>query len=308
MLQLTAKPMARLVQSLSKVPRRVWRWVIRLAVLAIVAPLLLQWLIAYLVGSDARLLPPQLLSAKNLLIVTAHPDDECLFFAPSILGVLDRNREVVGGLLVMSKGNNYGVGDLRRHELKGSCTALGIADERCIALDHADLQDNPHVWWDTDLIERIVHEHVKKWQIDAIITFDEGGVSGHINHRAVSAAVSKYASINPQAPVTFTLTTAALPRKYTILGDLPLTALPFFWRIIEALSFPAHTADPKDGGRVLVANTWHRYLVTREAFARHPSQYTWDRNLYMILSRYVWFNDLKRIPRAVEETMHILGS
>ena len=51
------------------------------------------------------------------------------------------------------------------------------------------LQDNPKVWWDTDLIAKIVEEYVKKWKIDAIITFDDGGVSGHINHRAVSAGV-----------------------------------------------------------------------------------------------------------------------
>jgi len=91
---------------LGRVPvsRRAWRWLGRAALLALVVPLVLQWTVAYLVGSDARILPPQLLTAKNLLIVTAHPDDECLFFAPSILGVLDRNRDVTGGLLVMSTG------------------------------------------------------------------------------------------------------------------------------------------------------------------------------------------------------------
>ncbi|KAK3937562.1 hypothetical protein QBC46DRAFT_392503 [Diplogelasinospora grovesii] len=288
-------------QLLSRVPRRAWRWIIRTGLLVLLVPPFLQWIIAYLVGSDARILPPQLLAAKNLMIVTAHPDDECLFFSPSILGVLDRNKHTTGSLLVMSNGNNYGIGELRSKELKGSCQSLGINVERCIALDHPDLQDNPKVWWDTALIESIVHEHVQKWDIDAIITFDEGGVSGHINHRAVSAAVSNYASTNPRAPVAFKLTTTSLPRKYTFLGDLPLTALPFTWRIIEALSFPASTVDPKDGSRALVANTWRRYLMTRDAFAKHDSQYTWDRHLYMIVSRYVWFNDLKRIPRATQQ-------
>ncbi|KAK3681590.1 putative deacetylase LmbE-like domain-containing protein [Podospora appendiculata] len=298
MTQFLAKPVQYLSSLVNRVPRRVWRWVLRVAVLALLVPPILQWIIAYLVGSDARILPPQLLAAKNLLIVTAHPDDECLFFAPSILGVLDRNKAMTGGLLVMSTGNNYGIGEQRKLELMGSCKALGISDQRCVALDHADLQDNPTVWWDTPLIEGIVDKYVKKWDIDAILTFDEGGVSGHINHRAVSAAVSNYAATNLQAPVTFTLTTASLPRKYTILGDLPLTALPFAWRILEALSFPTSTADVKDGGRALVANTWHRYLMTRDAFSRHPSQYTWDRHLYMIVSRYVWFNDLKRVSRV----------
>jgi hypothetical protein len=101
LLQLTAKPALLL---LSRMPRRAWRWVIRIAVVAALLPLLLQWVIAYIVGDDARLLPPQLLSARNLLIVTAHPDDECLFFAPSIIGVLDRNKAITGGLLVMSTG------------------------------------------------------------------------------------------------------------------------------------------------------------------------------------------------------------
>ncbi|KAH8913116.1 LmbE-like protein [Coniochaeta sp. PMI_546] len=288
-------------QLLNSVPRRAWRWLIRIGVLVLVIPPILQLVIAYLVGSDARILPPQLLAAKNLLIVTAHPDDECLFFSPSILGVLDRNKHTTGSLLVMSNGNNYGIGELRTSELKGSCQALGINAGRCIALDHPALQDNPKLWWDIDLIESIVHEYVKKWDIDAIITFDEGGVSGHINHRAVSAAVSNYASTSPEAPVTFKLTTTSLLRKYTFLGDLPLTALPFTWRIIEALSFPATTADPKDGTRVLVANTWHRYLMARNAFASHDSQYTWDRHLYMILSRYVWYNDLKMIHRSTHK-------
>ena len=137
----------------------------------------------------------QLLAAKNLLIVTAHPDDECLFFAPSILGVLDRNRGITGGLLAMSTGNaapslppspdyspttcmhlpfpdrarardrapktdtdsstqvlaviddtlgnNYGIGETRKSELIGSCKALGINVERCVAIDREELQDNP---------------------------------------------------------------------------------------------------------------------------------------------------------------------
>lgn len=101
MLKLTATSPSQLI---ALVPRRAWRWMLRGAVVAMVLPVLLQWLVAYVVGSDARILPPQLLTAKNLLIVTAHPDDECLFFAPSILGVLDRNRAVTGGLLVMSTG------------------------------------------------------------------------------------------------------------------------------------------------------------------------------------------------------------
>jgi len=99
-MQFAAKP----PPLLSSVPRRAWRWIVRVAVLALVVPMVLQWVVAYVVGRDARILPPELLASRNLLIVTAHPDDECLFFSPSILGVLDRNRQTTGSLLVMSTG------------------------------------------------------------------------------------------------------------------------------------------------------------------------------------------------------------
>lgn len=94
---------ARLPFSLS---RRAWRHLFQIALLALACPPLLQWVLAYLVKGDVRLLPQELQGAKNLLVVTAHPDDECLFFAPSILGVLDRNRGVHGSLLSMSTGRS----------------------------------------------------------------------------------------------------------------------------------------------------------------------------------------------------------
>ncbi|QUC17234.1 uncharacterized protein UV8b_01475 [Ustilaginoidea virens] len=271
------------------------RWLVRATLIAFLLPLLLQWALAYVLGSDARLLPAELLQAKNLLVVTAHPDDECLFFSPSILGVLDRNKHMRGGLVVMSTGNNYGLGETRKKELLGSCEALGIDTTRCVALDHADLQDNPRVWWDEDKIKPILKEYVEKWSIDAIITFDEGGVSGHINHRAVSSAVNQYVAENEKAPAAYMVVSVALPRKYTFLLDLPLTAISFLWRIAAAIFFPSGSADAKYSTRALVANTWHRYVMTRKAFASHGSQYTWDRHLYMIISRYVWFNDLQRV-------------
>ena len=120
---------------------------------------------------------------------------------------------------------------------------------------------------------------------------------GFVSLLTPAGSSSQYAATHAEAPVTYTLRTTSLLRKYTLLGDLPWTALPFAWRIIEALAVPTYTADAKDGGRALAVNSWHRYGLTRAAFAQHPSQYTWDRHLYMIVSRYVWFNDLTRVLR-----------
>jgi hypothetical protein len=104
--QLIQRVSPRLANRLNRVSRRTWRLLLRIVLVVMIVPFLLQILLAYIVGNDARLLPPALHQAKNLLIVTAHPDDECLFFAPSILGVLDKNKNpnIVGGLLVLSTG------------------------------------------------------------------------------------------------------------------------------------------------------------------------------------------------------------
>ncbi|OLN95495.1 putative vacuolar protein sorting-associated protein TDA6-like protein 2 [Colletotrichum chlorophyti] len=245
------------------------RIIIRLAVIAILVPIVLQWALAYPLGGDARLLPYELQSAKNILIVTAHPDDECLFFAPSILAVLGRNHHLTGGLLAMSVGNNKGIGDTRKQELKGSCHALGIDPLRCEALDHPDLQDNPKLWWSASAIQPILKDYVRKWKIDAIITFDEYGVSGHINHRAVSAAVSEYVANDSTAPVAYKLVSTALARKYTFILDLPFTAVAFIWRITAAIFFPSTKMDQSYSTKALMVNTWGRYMKTRHAFASH---------------------------------------
>ena len=71
-------------------------------------------------------------------------------------------------LLLTNIGNNYGIGETRKLELKGSCASLGIDPERCVALDVPDLQDNPKVWWDEKAIESLVKAYVEKWHADAV--------------------------------------------------------------------------------------------------------------------------------------------
>jgi N-acetylglucosaminylphosphatidylinositol deacetylase len=90
-------------------------------------------------------IPMEIRNTKKFLIVVAHPDDECLFFSPTILGLI--SREKIGHILVFSTGNSNGLGPIREKELNGSCQKLGIDLSRCISLNLTDLQDNPYLWW-----------------------------------------------------------------------------------------------------------------------------------------------------------------
>uniref|UniRef100_A0ACB8ECP3 Uncharacterized protein n=1 Tax=Sphaerodactylus townsendi TaxID=933632 RepID=A0ACB8ECP3_9SAUR len=70
--------------------------------------------------------------AVRALFVTAHPDDETMFFAPSILK-LARARL---WLLCGSTGNYYNQGAIRKEELLKSCAVLGIPPSNVIVVDH----------------------------------------------------------------------------------------------------------------------------------------------------------------------------
>lgn len=128
-----------------------------------------------------------------------------------------------------------------------------------------------------------------------------------MNHRAVSAAITALAREDPSTTTpsseripTYVLHTTTLLRKYTFLYDLPLTSLPFARRILAAVAFPLRAPGTEGRGeeygtRAVMANSLGRYAATRRAFASHESQYVWDRYLYLVLSRYVWVNDLRRV-------------
>lgn len=66
-------------------------------------PLVLYVLLGSYLANDPRLVPHAIRNARNVLLITAHPDDECLFFSPSILqswGKPNVNRHI----LVLSSG------------------------------------------------------------------------------------------------------------------------------------------------------------------------------------------------------------
>ena len=80
----------------------------------------------------------------HILLVTAHPDDECLFFAPTLLSLLEQ-QPIVGAeksqapevfSLCLSTGNADGLGNIRKDELERSLDVLGIEKERRWVVDH----------------------------------------------------------------------------------------------------------------------------------------------------------------------------
>uniref|UniRef100_A0A8B9HC83 N-acetylglucosaminylphosphatidylinositol deacetylase n=1 Tax=Astyanax mexicanus TaxID=7994 RepID=A0A8B9HC83_ASTMX len=122
------------------------------------------------------------------LLVTAHPDDECMFFAPAVLQLVQSGAAV--RLLCLSSGNYYNQGAQRKKELLASCAVLGIPASHVTVVENKELPDDPKAEWSTALTSMLIHKHIKTHSINMVLTFDEGGVSGHTNHIAIYRAVS----------------------------------------------------------------------------------------------------------------------
>ena len=73
--------------------------------------------------------------AKRLLLVTAHPDDEAMFFAPTILSLSPR-RDINLFHVCLSNGNADGLGSIRRSELSHSLDILGVSRQNRWLFDH----------------------------------------------------------------------------------------------------------------------------------------------------------------------------
>jgi N-acetylglucosaminylphosphatidylinositol deacetylase len=108
--------------------------------------------------------------AKSVaLLVTAHPDDEIMFFAP-ILSELaaGKNRGCSVHVLCLSTGNSDGLGERRQEELRHCCALYKILPSEITIIDHPDLQDGMRTRWPVDLVADIFCGHARSLQPDLV--------------------------------------------------------------------------------------------------------------------------------------------
>ena len=121
----------------------------------------------------------------RVALVIAHPDDEAMFFAPTIKELVSEGKELT--VICFSNGGFDGLGQIRAEELQASCQGLGVSHVHLI--DHPELQDGPKESWSHSLIAQLLQEHQKEGRYGTFITFDDRGVSGHPNHISVHYGV-----------------------------------------------------------------------------------------------------------------------
>jgi len=68
--------------------------------------------------------------SPHILLLIAHPDDESMFFAPTLLALKGKIR-----VLCLSTGNYDGLGHIRKKELLKACRTFDILPECVTILD-----------------------------------------------------------------------------------------------------------------------------------------------------------------------------
>ncbi|KIK21264.1 hypothetical protein PISMIDRAFT_546970 [Pisolithus microcarpus 441] len=243
-------------------------------------------------GVDA-LLP----NAPRILLLTAHPDDECFFFAPTILALQRDFSQPEVYSLCLSTGNADGLGDKRRAELDHSLDILGIDSDKRWVVDHPLLQDNITMRWEASVIADVLTPFVVDNNITMILTFDTRGISSHPNHCSLpfgasllSRTLSSTRSRTENAPRVLGLLTVPVVPKYLGIFSVPLARARIILSWLMPRIFSPSTA--------ILTSGFGEYLIGARALREHDSQMKWFRYLYMLFSRYMWVNEWVEIDPA----------
>lgn len=218
--------------------------------------------------------------ARRVLLVIAHPDDECMFFGPLIVRLIKSRKSVIY-ILCLSCGDSQNQGHLRKQELFNSCKVLGIPTENIFMCCSSLRIDGQQYMWKSDTIATLIHDYVEIFDIDTIVTFDKDGVSGHQNHCSLYRAVS-YLKLRNWLPVRchiFLLDSVGIMRKYSGFLDCALSL---------------YTSE-----NVFILSLFEHENVMR-AMSKHNTQFVWYRKLYMVFSRFTYINTFNELPRFQE--------
>ncbi|XP_078427979.1 uncharacterized protein LOC144700448 [Wolffia australiana] len=215
---------------------------------------------------------------KKVLFVIAHPDDESMFFSPSIISLISKGWNP--HVLCISAGNAEDKGSLRKEELYRACAVLRIPSQQIIILDHPKLQDGFDQKWDHGLLATLIGEQMTILGIGTVITFDEFGISGHPNHRDVRLGLRKYLCEAKKKDDAWELVSKGILRKYVGPIDIWLS-------LLHALL--PHLSQT----RCLLLNP--SPCVTYSAMAEHRTQWLWFRKLFVIFSSYTYMNTLRKV-------------
>ncbi|KAJ6005954.1 hypothetical protein N7451_003898 [Penicillium sp. IBT 35674x] len=262
------------------------------------------------------------LQNKRICLLIAHPDDEAMFFAPTVLALTKPELGNHLKILCLSTGDADGLGETRKKELQKSALQLGLRDESDVFIidDPTRFPDSMTADWPADQVSSLLAsafspelaatlngskkadpKKAPTATIDILLTFDQHGISNHINHRSLYHGAKHFMRLLMKdkpgfaSPVElYTLTSLSMFRKYAGVLDAPISMLHgAFSNVVARLS-----GVKKDGSgpaRLLFVSSVAEWLTAQAAMVKcHQSQMVWFRWGWITIGRYMTVNDLKK--------------
>ena len=242
-------------------------WLPMLSVALFVSSVLNLYVLAHVQGRHGALA-----NWRRVLLVISHPDDESMFFGPTIQAL--RRAGARTHILCLSNGDADGLGAVREKELEIARKFLGVDSSEVV--NDSKLKDGFKEAWPEETIAAHVEASVRRLDANVVLTFDAKGVSGHPNHVAAYRGVRRWAAAARKisaSPETWALVTVNPLRKFLTFGD-----------VFASFALESH---------VLVAAT--SAMEVRRAMSLHRSQWVWYRKLFVLFSRYAYVNSLRRL-------------
>lgn len=243
---------------------------------------------------------------KRILLLIAHPDDEAMFFAPTLLSLTRPQYGNHVKILCLSTGNADGLGEVRRKELVKSGLMLGLRNAQdVLILDDPQFPDSMTATWDAKHISSLLtstfapkmanmsFKSKPDTSIDVLITFDKHGVSSHPNHISlyhgavtfVRSVMQNHTGWDPAIKL-YTLRSVSVFRKFISIFDAPISILWTLFQNKQHGEFPAP---------VLTISGPKGYRTAQLAMTQaHTSQMRWFRWAWIGISRYMIMNDLQK--------------
>ncbi|XP_076375860.1 phosphatidylinositol glycan anchor biosynthesis class L isoform X2 [Megalopta genalis] len=166
----------------------------------------------------------------RILLVTAHPDDEVMFFGPLLYWVTKSKASELYLLCLTTGGHKK-----RKEELWDCIKLLGIPEANVTIVMSTELPDDQNVQWPTEVVAECILQHVETYKINAVVTFDKHGISRHKNHISLYFAIAALC-IEKKVPSyckLYVLESVNIIRKYVQLIDLPISLLTAsFWYLV----------------------------------------------------------------------------
>ncbi|PYI08987.1 N-acetylglucosaminyl-phosphatidylinositol deacetylase [Aspergillus sclerotiicarbonarius CBS 121057] len=262
------------------------------------------------------------LYSKRICLLIAHPDDEAMFFAPTVLALTKPEYGNHLKILCLSSGDADGLGHIRKKELVKSGMQLGLRNESDVYIidDPSRFPDSMSVHWSESDVSAVLETAFapelsdssnsrKKTNksggaaptatIDVLLTFDKGGISNHPNHRSLYHGALHFLrnlmkdKPGYTCPVTlYTLTTTNLVRKYAGVLDAPFTMVR--GALNSIFSGASRGSKSELPSRLLFVSSVNEWMTAQSAMVKaHQSQMVWFRWGWITLGRYMAVNDLK---------------